>query len=285
MGIAIADEGGKVMRVNSAFCRILQMSEQGCIDASVQSLLDPGGAAPDLFNQYGATGTSFESSHRRNGVTVWTENCLFAVPDSAGDILNLVIIIEDITQRKIAEARLDYQARHDALTGLTNRRAHETCLHEQIEKAAAENRRLCLLYVDLDDFKIVNDTMGHDAGDLLLKEAAVRLSSLAVEKNLLSRIGGDEFVLIQIVDNRQDALALASRLRLAMEQPFHVNGTYVELRASAGFSLFPDDGLDAGTLCKRADDAMYAAKRLEKSTRFARAQEPEKSLGLLSALQ
>jgi diguanylate cyclase (GGDEF)-like protein len=156
-----------------------------------------------------------------------------------------------------ASRRLRHQALHDALTGLPNR-AH---LYRRAEKAVRRDQLSALLLIDLDRFKEVNDTLGHDQGDALLVEVAERLRASVRRSDTLARLGGDEFaVLLTDLPHRGAAVELADRLLEALRRPFALGGVAVELAASIGVALCPDHGTDAGTLVQRADVAMYSAK-------------------------
>jgi diguanylate cyclase (GGDEF)-like protein/PAS domain S-box-containing protein len=193
--------------------------------------------------------------------------------DDQGTLTGVVGTIQDITERKEAEERIFRLAYFDGLTGLPNRQSFLELLAREIERARRKNGRFAVLFVDLDGFKTVNDTLGHHAGDLILQWASDRvqkalrpsdivardrLGSTAIE---LARLGGDEFTaLVCDLGRPEDALGVAHRLRDLMRRPFVIDGRDVVMTASIGISLYPDDGLDAETLVKHADSAMYHAK-------------------------
>jgi diguanylate cyclase (GGDEF)-like protein len=169
---------------------------------------------------------------------------------------------EDITERRRGEARIAFMAHYDPLTGLANR----AFFLEKIEEAGARLRRwgepFTVFMLDLDRFKNVNDSLGHAAGDALLKETAVRLKSALRETDVVARLGGDEFAIIQggEVNPGEGATGLANRLVHAITEPFDINGSKVCIGTSIGIALAPQDGLDAGDLMKKADLALYEAK-------------------------
>jgi diguanylate cyclase (GGDEF)-like protein len=157
-----------------------------------------------------------------------------------------------------ASRRLRHQALHDALTGLPNR----TLLHRNAERALRADGESAMLLIDLDRFKEVNDTLGHDHGDLLLVEVAARLRRAVRRGDTLARLGGDEFaVLLDGLPHRGAAVELAARLQDALRSPFALRGVSIELEASVGVALYPSHGTTVGTLLQRADVAMYEAKR------------------------
>jgi len=157
--------------------------------------------------------------------------------------------------------RLAHQAHHDPLTGLPNRVLLEDRLHQAMALARRMGKMVAVIYVDLDRFKLINDTLGHAIGDLLLQEAAERLRRAVRDSDTLARTGGDEFLAVLFgIDRPEDAEAAGERLVEVMREPFLVKGHELFTTASAGLSLFPQDGEDAGVLQKHADVALYAAK-------------------------
>ncbi|MEK6700616.1 MAG: diguanylate cyclase [Nitrospirota bacterium] len=170
-------------------------------------------------------------------------------------------IIRDITERKIAEQRLEYMALYDTLTGLPNR----TLFFDRMDQLLALARRntyiLAVLYMDLDRFKFINDTMGHDAGDQLLKEVAKRLTTSTRKSDTVARMGGDEFISICAkITAPEDAGVIARKIIAALSGPFDLQGRECTISVSIGISLYPRDGDDGETLLKKADTAMYRVK-------------------------
>ena len=164
--------------------------------------------------------------------------------------------------RREAEARLKHQAMIDELTGLPNRRLLADRLAQSMARARREQTTIGFLYVDLDGFKLVNDSFGHAAGDQLLIEVGQRLRSRVRRSDTLARIGGDEFtVILNHIDNRNDAQRVAESLLQSLVRPFHVEGHEITIGASIGISIFPDQTSDNDNLLQQADSAMYAAKR------------------------
>ena len=169
--------------------------------------------------------------------------------------------------------RLSYQAQHDPLTGLPNRALLEDRLRQALTLARRQAKMVAVLYVDLDRFKFINDTLGHHVGDLLLQEAAKRLEGAVRESDTLARPGGDEFVAVLFgIETVRDAEIVGERIIETMRDPFQVRGHELFISASVGLSLFPEDGEDAATLQKHADVAMYEAKNggRNRFLRFAR---------------
>ncbi|MCB1540812.1 MAG: EAL domain-containing protein [Rhodoblastus sp.] len=169
---------------------------------------------------------------------------------------------QQFATRVIAQARAEALARHDPLTGLPNRVAFESALDSACQRLERYGERFALLYIDLDDFKVVNDRYGHQAGDQLLKQMAGRLSVCLREVDMLARLGGDEFVMIaRGLSSSADAATLADRLAEAFDGAFTLEGGSLECRASVGVALAPTDGATPNALINRADAALYAAKR------------------------
>src|ERR1035437_5188189 len=183
------------------------------------------------------------------------------IKDASGHIAGASAIFRDITQRKAAEKQIQYLAYYDALTGLPNR----TLLQDRLTKALASARRrkdkVALLFLDLDRFKDINDSLGHSVGDLVLKEVAERLKKWAREQDTVARLGGDEFLIVlTAAKDGADAGVAAGRLMHAMSAEFVVQGRSFSVSCSLGISVFPEHGADSETLIKNADAAMYCAK-------------------------
>jgi diguanylate cyclase (GGDEF)-like protein len=173
----------------------------------------------------------------------------------------LVLSVRDITARKQAEAALKHQALHDGLTGLPNRILLHKRLQQAIEIAERDHTGVALLIMDLNRFKDVNDTFGHHYGDLLLEQLGDRLGGALRECDTIARLGGDEFAVLLPNATLQDAEEVARRLLEVLDAPFALSGLQLEIDASIGIALAPEHGMDADTLLRRADVAMYVAKR------------------------
>jgi diguanylate cyclase (GGDEF)-like protein len=169
--------------------------------------------------------------------------------------------VRDITARKQAEAALEHQALHDTLTDLPNRVLLHNRLQQAIRAAQRDGTSVALLVMDLDRFKEVNDTFGHHIGDLLLEQLGERLGSVLRSSDTIARLGGDEFAMLLPTATFEDARHISVRLLDLLEQPFTLGGLQLEIDASIGMALSPDHGTDADTLLRRADVAMYVAKR------------------------
>ena len=180
-----------------------------------------------------------------------------------GAVAQILMFGEDISERKAAERRIAYMAHHDPLTELANRTLLRDRIEQAIPNARRNNTQLGLLFVDLDHFKVINDSLGHSAGDRLLVLVAERLRHCIRESDTLARLGGDEFVVLMttLADARDTAL-LAEKLMGTLTQPFEIEGRQLDVTASIGIAIWPEDGADAELLTRSADAALYHAKHL-----------------------
>jgi len=208
---------------------------------------------------------TYSSEHRlrcKDGSWKWVLSRGMVVSrDEAGVPLRLIGTVSDISERKAAEERIHHLAQHDPLTDLPNRALFADRLQQALALAEREDRRLAVLYLDLDEFKPVNDSFGHGVGDELLKEVARRLQSCVRSSDTVGRIGGDEFVvLLPDLHGDGDAKQVAEKILAAINHPFLLTSHNLVISASIGISLFPDHGRDALELARNADQAMYRAK-------------------------
>jgi diguanylate cyclase (GGDEF)-like protein len=205
--------------------------------------------------------------------TAWVMETAEPELGEGGRVCGLLGAVQDITERKLTESRIVRLAYFDGLTGLPNRESFQDRLRSELSRAEREGRRLAILFMDLDGFKSINDTLGHETGDLVLREAADRLRTVIRVSDLISRVdgdnadkqlarlGGNEFTaLITDMGDPHDALVVAHRIGEQMRSPFLVAERDLRLTASIGIALYPDDGGDVATLLKHADTAMYYAK-------------------------
>lgn len=174
-----------------------------------------------------------------------------------------VLMFSDISALRRAEEHLITLVHHDHLTGLGNRRKMEVVLHAEIARSRRNQRLLGLIYLDLDGFKLVYDTLGHDIGDLLLQQIARRLQQLIRTSDVAIRVGGDEFVLIvPEIESISDCVSIADKLLVALAEDIHLGDNQVNVTASIGIALFPNDANTVVDLLKSADLAMFHAKEL-----------------------
>ena len=199
-----------------------------------------------------------------SGEQRWIEVKVVPRVSEQGQIPGCYSLAIDITDQKHAEIRIQHLAHHDALTGVPNRLLFNDRLGQAISLAKRDSRQFALLYLDLDNFKPVNDTFGHDAGDGLLKSAAERIRQQVRESDTVARVGGDEFtVILPDISSREAAATVAQKIVAALATPFQlgIQQQSVEIGASIGIAIYPGDGQDHETLIKLADAAMYHAKK------------------------
>jgi diguanylate cyclase (GGDEF)-like protein/PAS domain S-box-containing protein len=226
------------------------------------------------FNEHETLNHEYRMVHE-DGTIKWVLEQAYPIDDEHGDPWLIQGVIFDISARKAAEEQVAFLAYHDKLTGLPNRVLFEEMLEHAISRARRHDLGVGVIFLDLDNFKLVNDSLGHAAGDQLLAQLAERLRVCTRETDLVARQGGDEFLLLlSDLDRAHDAgpgaetgmavaESVATRVREALAEPFDLNGTEFIASGSIGISLFPQDALDAETLMKNADAAMYQSKRQE----------------------
>ncbi|MEO8465035.1 MAG: EAL domain-containing protein [Gammaproteobacteria bacterium] len=198
---------------------------------------------------------------RKDSTPIWVRITVATRRTGDDRLMYDVAIVDDITARKSVEARVKYLATHDELTSLANRTLFAELLDHAIETAERYDRRCAVLFIDLDRFKIVNDSLGHDAGDLLLQEVASRLRACIRKSAVVGRLGGDEFVvLLEELPSTEVAADVARRILASMHAPFKIMGHECRVTVSIGIATYPDDAADAAALMKHADLAMYLAK-------------------------
>lgn len=269
--VMILDAEGRIVSINRAFTKVTGYGEEQSLgrmprlrsaDAEtalfdwIRQLVDRDG-----YWQGEVTG------RRRDGGVYPALASISAVQDESGAVMHYVVVFNDISEYKDYESRLEFLAHHDVLTSLPNRLLAEDRVEEAIRRAHHHGSRLALLFLDLDHFKTVNDSLGHDAGDSLLTAVAERLRACVAETDTIARFGGDEFVvLLSELDDPHQAAAVALRLLTAFREPFEIAGRRLFATVSIGVSCYPDDGDNFGTLMRNADLAMYQAKREGRST-------------------
>jgi diguanylate cyclase (GGDEF)-like protein/PAS domain S-box-containing protein len=255
-GIIVADDDGQVRTVNQAMLALSGFSEEELLQRRRDTLVPPGrhepGEAAPQPNEF--------LFRRRDGDTAWVK-ATFAPMHAAGG--GTVTVIEDISQRKRYEEDLVRMANYDALTGLANRSLLLIRLDHAIAGARRQQRCAAILFLDLDRFKTINDSLGHDAGDRVLVEVGRRLQRVVRETDTVARMGGDEFVVsLSDLHDETPAAILSHGILDAVSRPMLIHGHEVALSCSIGISIYPQDGADARQLLKNADAAMYQAKAL-----------------------
>jgi len=267
-GIFRTTPDGRYLDANPALARIYGFATPQELVASLRDIKSQlyvdSGRREEFMRIVKARGeiSGFESRvYRKNGDTIWISENARAVFDDEGRVLHYEGTVEDITERRHNQARIEQQANYDALTGLANRSLLNDRLQQAIYTAATYGARLAVVFVDLDRFKFVNDTLGHDVGDRLLQVMAERLTAAVAETDTVARLGGDEFVLLLHGHAGQDTVAtVLERLLPTIAAPLRYGQSDLEVTCSIGVALYPDDGSDPATLLKHADSAMYRAK-------------------------
>jgi diguanylate cyclase (GGDEF)-like protein/PAS domain S-box-containing protein len=200
--------------------------------------------------------------YRHDGTTFWAEITMSFVRDDTGVTTGILGITRDITKRKAAEQNLVYLAYHDALTGLANRKAFLEKLETETRYAKRYQTSLVVMLLDLDGFKSVNDTYGHETGDHLLVNVGQRLSDTLRKTDFIARLGGDEFIIILSNPENNHVNRVATRIHQVLAKPYKINDIFLDkVGASIGIAQFPIDGDDCAHLIHSADTAMYQAKK------------------------
>lgn len=265
-GIMVLDERGAILQVNQAFTDITGYSLHEVRRRPVE-MLQAAANPPDLYDtiarQLAERGRWVGDlwSQRKNGEVYPKRLSLTLVRSAPGEPRYCVGSFADITEHKQAEARIEQLAFYDPLTGLPNRRMLRDRIEQEIKRNRRDGKKMAVLFIDLDHFKEVNDTMGHDAGDLLLVEAASRLRACVREHDTVARMGGDEFtLLITELETGEHLEPLLQKLLVTLSSPFALHRERVFVSASIGVTICPEDGTEVETLYKNADQAMYEAK-------------------------
>ncbi len=263
IGITISDVNSRIVYTNPAEAQMHGYSIEELINCDVRHFKGLNLDNAVMAEEFDVTGVWRRESInvRGTGEEFPVQLSSIAVKNGEETCLGMVTVCEDITSRKKAEERIRRLAFFDSLTALPNRAAFLDHLQQALSLAQREGRQAGLLFLDLDNFKDVNDTQGHDFGDRLIREVAERLSACMRESDSLARLGGDEFVIVLTALSDQESAALAAeRILSIFARPFMMECRQIYSSASIGIALYPDDGLDADTLFKCADTAMYHAK-------------------------
>ncbi|HUX90394.1 MAG TPA: EAL domain-containing protein [Gallionellaceae bacterium] len=265
-GVMIADGKGKIVSVNRAFSTITGYREDELVgktaailksgrqdkqfyDTMWNSILETGHWTGEIWNR------------RKNGDIYPEWLNISAIKDGRGEVTHHVAVFSDISAMKESESKLKHLAHHDPLTGLPNRLLLNAHMHQSMAHARRNSTMVAVMFLDLDKFKIINDTLGHPIGDLLLQEVAQRLTACLREEDTVSRLGGDEFVIL--LEELQDTLfasTVAKKINAALSEKFILEQYEIFISCSIGISIFPNDGDDMTALFKNADSALYRCK-------------------------
>jgi diguanylate cyclase (GGDEF)-like protein/PAS domain S-box-containing protein len=262
--IIITDAVCRIVAVNAAFTRITGYSEAEVVGADPDKLLRIRREDGDLSHLLEGNSDGYWQGdivcHRRGGEPFPAWQSLSLVRDASGQVTHIVTAFSDVTDIHEAARQLDHLAHHDPLTGLPNRLLFDDRFAHAIEQAQRQQEPCLLLFLDLDGFKAVNDTMGHSVGDDLLRGVSERLKAVLRQSDTLARLGGDEFVILATSANAGYASFVAQKILDSLRKPFHLAGEEVSVSGSIGISAYPDHGNDPNSLMRAADMAMYVAK-------------------------
>jgi diguanylate cyclase (GGDEF)-like protein/PAS domain S-box-containing protein len=269
--IIIADNTGKITSINSAFTSIYGYTIED-IEGENLNILHSGlqdkNFYQNMWNQIIEEGLwrgkIINKTKSGENIPVWST--IKKITDKFGKTVNYSAIQTNLREIENSQAKADYLAYHDSLTGLYNRVNFEEYLAHALFMAKRSNKLLAILFIDLDRFKIINDTLGHDIGDQVLITVASRLKTTLRDSDFISRWGGDEFVVIlQNINTTSDTAVVATNIVDALKEPIEIGDHHLITTASIGISLYPENGEDANTLIKHADSAMYLAKDMGKN--------------------
>lgn len=266
--IMVSDRHNRIISVNTAFCEITGYTREDVLGKDPKML--SAGRQPHEF--YLELWNSLREAGKWNG-EIWNRRktgelypewlSISTVRNNQGEITHYVGIFSDITERKQAEERVRHLAHYDALTDLPNRTLFHDRLQQALIQAQRGHEQVAVMFIDLDRFKVINDTLGHSVGDLLLQAVAHRLTNCVRQGDTVCRQGGDEFViLLPEIGRAEDAALVAQKILDSVSQPFFLDGHELHISSSIGISFFPSDGGTVEALMKNADVAMYRAKDL-----------------------
>ncbi|MEN6508781.1 MAG: EAL domain-containing protein, partial [Smithella sp.] len=261
------DLSGNYTYVNDAISRLLGYPKEELIGTTFRKQVNEEDTALlyEAFGKIFTTGKPVRDiaykAIRKDGEIRYSEIAGFPIQNQKGEVVGFRGIGRDVTERKRSEEQIRHMATHDALTELPNRMMFGQLLNHAIQAAKRNKRQLAVLFIDLDRFKIINDTLGHEAGDLLLQTIAARFKQTLRAMDVVARLGGDEFViLVEEVDNPGQLVTVAQKILSAAMKPVPLLGEECRVTASVGISIYPKDGEDEQALMKTADKAMYFAK-------------------------
>jgi diguanylate cyclase (GGDEF)-like protein/PAS domain S-box-containing protein len=261
-GVYVTDVNGEIVDCNSTFATLVGAKRNDLVGKSVGELYERKVERDELASMLQDAGmlNGVEIELRRaDGARVWVLQNLALVGQGEHAMIHATVV--DISDRKRAEEQIEFHAYHDVLTHLPNRRLFADRLALGINRARRSGRSLAVMFIDLDHFKSVNDTLGHTAGDELLLEMSQRLRDCIREDDTVARLGGDEFtIILSELRHPEDAAQVAQKILEAVQMPMTIAGMPIELSASIGIALYPVDGFDVETLLRNADSAMYRAK-------------------------
>ncbi|HPV31387.1 MAG TPA: EAL domain-containing protein [Methylotenera sp.] len=264
-GMMVMDANANILSINKSFTAITGFNQQevfGTVPKALQVTEREAWRHLQLDGQW----RSELLNHRKNGEAYQERLTVNAVKNQQDETIYYVGVFADITEAKHSQNRLHELVNHDPLTGLPNRRLFNELLEHAIKRAEREHHQIALLFVDLDRFKAINDSLGHQVGDKLLYEVSKRIHHAMRDSDIVARLGGDEFlVMMDMIKHPQDAALIAQKIIYALQVEFFIDGKEIFIGASVGISIFPKDGSDVDSLIKAADIAMYQVKNRGKN--------------------
>ena len=264
--LVITDRANHILAINNTFSQMTGYTPEEVIGKDPK-LLASGQTPPETYQMMWASlresgNWQGELWDRRKDGSIYPKwATISTIRDPRGDITHHIASFTDISERKAAEARIERLAHQDVLTGLLNRYSLESRLEQALLSSRREGNQLAVLFIDMDRFKVINDTLGHAMGDLLLQEVSGRLRASVRESDIVARQGGDEFVVVLThLDTPADAMPVTEKLLQALSEPYAIEGQVMHSSPSIGVAMFPEDADNVADLLKDADTAMYAAK-------------------------
>ena len=265
-GIMVVDQDVKIQEVNQSFSRITGYSKEEALGMN-PNMLQSGLMGNNFYKAMWSALRKYKYwegeiwNRKKNGELYIQLSTITAIDNVEGDTIEYIALFSDITEIKGHEDQLQKMAHYDALTGLPNRVLFNDRLQLAIETAKHDQKKVALLFIDLDRFKEINDSFGHNAGDEILKTVSQRLKNIIGEKDTVSRLGGDEFsIIVEGVDKAEDVSILAKKILNVLSQEIMLDDNTLYISTSIGISMFPGDGGSSQNLLKYADSAMYKAK-------------------------
>ncbi|HET8773815.1 MAG TPA: EAL domain-containing protein [Thermoanaerobaculia bacterium] len=267
-GVCVTSMDGVIVDCNATFASMLETTRDAILGENIAGFYATRGEANEIASLLRSVGTlnSLEVELRReSGRPLWVLQNVVLVGDTLTGVIHTTVV--DISDRKRAEEQIEFHAYHDVLTGLPNRKLFTDRLRHLLGRAKRTGKSLGVMFIDIDHFKTINDTLGHTAGDDLLLEMARRLRVCVRDDDTVARIGGDEFTIILAeLRHPEDALTVAQKVLGAVQLPLTIVGMPIVVTASVGISLYPGDGADPEALLRNADSAMYRAKEAGRNT-------------------
>lgn len=272
-GVIVTDSTGCILLANDSFCELTGYEKPEIIGQNPR-ILSSGKHGPDFYREMWNSLRDHgrwegEIWNRRKTGELYLESItITAIKNSGGEVAYYTAILSDITKQKRWIEKLSYYAYHDFLTDLPNRFLFIERAEQELIRSKRYQQSFTILFLDLDGFKQVNDTYGHEIGDLLIQRVAGRLKKMWRECDTVCRLSGDEFVvLLPNHGKTEDVQQAINRLHRIISEPYRINGINIKITASIGSSVYPADGTDLRTLMNHADQAMYGSKAADRDNR------------------